>query len=199
MPDATIRSAQLSRRTKETSVELELVLDGRGDADVRTGIGFFDHMLGALAKHASFDLRVRTEGDLHIDQHHTVEDTGLVLGQALWQALGDRAGIARAGHAYFPLDEALARAVVDLSGRPYLVWNVDVATSAHSPMDVTMLEGFWKAVGDTGKLALHVDLLRGRDFHHSAEAVFKACARALRDASARDARVHGIPSTKGVL
>ncbi len=195
----TPRTAELSRRTKETSIELRLSLDGTGESSIKTGIGFFDHMLGALAKHASFDLALTCEGDLHIDQHHTVEDSGIVLGQAIGQALGDRAGISRAGHAYFPLDEALARAVVDLSGRSFLVWNVDLNAGPNSAMDLTVIEGFWKAVADGARCAMHVDLLRGRDFHHSTEAIFKACARALRDACARDARVHGIPSTKGVL
>lgn len=193
------RIARVSRTTKETSVECVLKLDGTGEADVLTGIGFFDHMLGALAKHGSFDLKLHTKGDLHIDQHHTVEDSGIVLGQALHEALGDRSGISRAGHFYFPLDEALARAVVDLSGRPFLVWNVELPTSANSPMDMSVIEGFWKAMSDGAKFALHVDLLRGRDFHHSAEAIFKACARSLRAACERDARVKGIPSTKGVL
>lgn len=199
MSELEPRKAQVNRRTRETNIELSLVVDGTGEADIRTGIGFFDHMLSALAKHGSFDLTLRCEGDLHIDQHHTVEDSGIVLGQAFHAALGDRAGISRAGHAYFPLDEALARAVVDLSGRPYLVWNVALASGVNSAMDLTVLEGFWKAVTDGARCAMHVDLLRGRDFHHSVEAVFKASARALRDACARAARVTGIPSTKGVL
>lgn len=193
------RSAKLTRRTKETNIEATLVLDGTGESTIATGIGFFDHMLGALAKHASFDLTLTCAGDLHIDQHHTVEDCGIVLGQLLGQALGDRAGISRAGHSYFPLDEALARAVVDLSGRSFLVWNVELVAGPNSAMDLTVIEGFWKAVADGARCALHVDLLRGRDFHHATEAIFKACARALRDACARDARVRGIPSTKGVL
>lgn len=195
----TPRTAHVQRTTKETSIDVRLVLDGTGESSIRTGIGFFDHMLGALAKHGAFDLALTCDGDLHIDQHHTVEDSGIVLGQAIGQALGDRTGIARAGHFYFPLDEALARAVVDLSGRSYLVWNVDLAPSPNSPMDVTVVEGFWKAICDGARCALHVDLLRGRDFHHSTEAVFKACARAFRAACAYDERVHGVPSTKGVL
>lgn len=197
---ATGRIAELSRRTKETSIELRLALDGTGEASIKTGIGYFDHMLGALAKHAAFDLTLTCEGDLHIDQHHTVEDVGIVLGKAIDQALGDRAGLSRCGHAYYPLDEALARAVVDLSGRPFLVWNVDRSVEGpNSPMDLTVIEGFWKAVSDGARCALHVDLLRGRDFHHATEAVFKACARALRAATSVDPRVRGIPSTKGVL
>ncbi len=193
------RTATLSRQTKETKISLALSLDGTGDASIRTGVGFFDHMLASFAKHGAFDLTLSCQGDLHIDQHHTVEDSGIVLGQAFHQALGDRAGLSRAGHAYFPLDEALARAVVDLSGRPYLVWNVDLDAAANAPMDLTVLEGFWKAVADGARCALHIDLLRGRDFHHSVEAIFKACARAFRDAVARDPRVVGVPSTKGVL
>jgi imidazoleglycerol-phosphate dehydratase len=196
----TPRSVRVERRTKETSITLVLTIEGTGEAKVRTGIGFFDHMLGALAKHGSFDLELTCDGDLHIDQHHTVEDSAIVLGQAFAQALGDKSGLARCGHAYFPLDEALARAVVDLSGRPYLVWNVDPSVQGpNSPMDVSMIEGFFKALSDHARCALHVDLLRGRDFHHSTEAVFKAVARALRDACARDPRVKGVPSTKGVL
>jgi imidazoleglycerol-phosphate dehydratase len=199
MSDAP-RTATFSRRTRETAIEARLVLDGSGLSEVRTGLGFFDHMLGALAKHGAFDLVLKCEGDLHIDQHHTVEDSAIVLGQCFDRALADRAGVSRAGHAYFPLDEALARAVVDLSGRPYLVWNVDPAVQGpNSPMDLTVLEGFFKALADGARCALHLDLLRGRDFHHSAEALFKATARALRDACALDPRVQGIPSTKGVL
>lgn len=199
MPD-TSRTADFTRRTKETSIEARLVLDGHGDSTIRTGLGFFDHMLGALAKHGAFDLSLTCEGDLHIDQHHTVEDSAIVLGQCFDRALADRAGVARAGHAYFPLDEALARVVVDLSGRPYLVWNVDPAIQGpNSPMDLSVIEGFFKALADGTRCALHVDLLRGRDFHHSVEAIFKATARALRDACAVDPRVKGVPSTKGVL
>jgi imidazoleglycerol-phosphate dehydratase len=193
------RIAHIARKTKETAVDVTVNLDGTGESNVRTGIGFFDHMLTAFAKHGAFDLTLTCDGDLHIDQHHTVEDSGIVLGQAIGQALGDRAGISRAGHFYFPLDEALARAVVDISGRPYFLWNVDVAVGPNSVMDLTVLEGFWKAVTDGARCALHVDLLRGRDFHHSTEAVFKACARAFRQAWELDARVKGIPSTKGVL
>lgn len=198
-PATSPRSAELTRRTRETDIRLRLLLDGSGEAEVRTGIGFFDHMIGALAKHGAMDISLVCEGDLHVDQHHTVEDCGIVLGQALHAALGDRAGVSRCGWAYFPLDEALARSVVDLSGRPYLVWNADLGPAANAPMDLTVVEGFWKAVSDGARFALHVDLLRGRDFHHSVEAIFKACARALRAAAARDARVVGIPSTKGVL
>lgn len=193
------RTAELSRRTKETSIDLKLNVDGSGESRIETGIGFFDHMLGALAKHGALDLQLKCDGDLHIDQHHTVEDCGILLGRALEQALGDRSGISRCGHFYYPLDEALVRAVVDLSGRPYLVWNVEVPFAANAPMDLSLLEGFFKAVSDNARCALHIDLIRGRDFHHSVEAMFKAFARALRMATERDSRVSGIPSTKGVL
>ena len=173
------RVVTLSRGTKETSIELRLDLDGTGESAIRTGIGFFDHMLGALAKHGAFDLKLSCDGDLHIDQHHTVEDSGILLGQAFAQALGDKAGLRRCGSSYYPLDEALARAVVDLSGRPYLVWNVDRGVEApNSPMDLTMIEGFWKAFSDGARCALHIDLSRGRDFHHAVEAIFKACSKA---------------------
>lgn len=194
------RVATLSRRTKETNIELRLDLDGTGESKVRTGIGYFDHMLGALAKHGAFDLELTCDGDLHIDQHHTVEDSGILLGQAFNEALGDRAGVRRCGSAYFPLDEALARSVVDLSGRAFLHWDVDRSVEGpNSPMDLTVLEGFWNAVAAGARCALHIDLIRGRDFHHATEAIFKACARAMREACERDARVVGIPSTKGVL
>ena len=194
------RTAKISRKTKETELEVVLDLDGRGDAQVSTGIPFFDHMLETLAKHGAFDAQIRCKGDLHIDQHHTVEDTGIALGSAIDQALGDRKGIARAGCFYFPLDEALARSVVDLSGRSYLHWNVGVAQAPRNPMDVSVLEGFFKAVADNARANLHIDLLTGRDFHHAAEAVFKSFARALRQAVTLDPRIAGaVPSTKGVL
>ncbi len=197
---ATGRHASVARKTKETAIELERCLDGTGMADVATPVGFLSHMCETIAKHARFDLRVRAEGDVHIDAHHTVEDVGLAFGDALDRALADRSGIARFGHAYVPLDEALARAVVDLSGRPYLVFE--------SPVDREMLlvtgefpfalvEEFWKSVAFRGKLNLHIDVLRGRNGHHAAEAVFKAAARALRDAVAVIGG--GVLSTKGSL
>lgn len=194
------RTAEVRRQTKETKVALTLSLDGSGEARVATPVGFLTHMLEALAKHARFDLAVEAEGDVHVDAHHTVEDVGLALGEALDRALGDRAGIARFGHAYVPLDEALARSVVDLSGRPYVVFE--------SPVDKEMLlvtkdfpfalvEEFWKSVAFRGKLNVHVDVLRARNGHHAAEAVFKASARALRQAVAVEGG--GVPSTKGSL
>ena len=194
------RTGKISRKTKETELEIVLDLDGRGDAEVSTGIPFFDHMLDTLAKHAAFDAQIRCKGDLHIDQHHSVEDTGIALGDAIDQALTDRKGIARAGCFYFPLDEALARTVIDLSGRSYLHWNVSVEQGPRNAMDLSVLEGFFKAIADHARANVHVDLLAGRDFHHGVEAVFKSFARALRQAVSLDARVAGsVPSTKGVL
>ena len=193
------RAATLARKTKETDLRVSVDLDGDGVAKVETGIPFFDHMLETLAKHGALSLEVTCKGDLHIDQHHTVEDTGITLGKAIDQALGDRKGIARAGCFYFPLDEALARSVVDLSGRSWLHWNVDLDQGPRSAMDVSVLEGFFKAIADGARANLHIDLLTGRDFHHGAEAVFKSFARALREAVAIDPRVAGIPSTKGTL
>jgi imidazoleglycerol-phosphate dehydratase len=194
------RSGRISRKTKETELEVVVDLDGRGEAQVSTGIPFFDHMLETLAKHGALDAQIRCQGDLHIDQHHTVEDTGIALGSAIDQALGDRKGIARAGCFYFPLDEALARSVVDLSGRSYLHWNVDVDQGPRSAMDLSVLEGFFKAVADHARANVHIDLITGRDFHHGTEAVFKSFARALRLAVALDARLAAsVPSTKGVL
>ncbi|HEY4886354.1 MAG TPA: imidazoleglycerol-phosphate dehydratase HisB [Myxococcales bacterium] len=194
------RSGRISRKTKETELEVVIDLDGRGEAQISTGIPFFDHMLETLAKHGALDAQIRCQGDLHIDQHHTVEDTGIALGSAIDQALGDRKGIARAGCFYFPLDEALARSVVDLSGRSYLHWNVDVDQGPRSAMDLSVLEGFFKAVADHARANVHIDLISGRDFHHGTEAVFKSFARALRQAVALDARLAAsVPSTKGVL
>ena len=194
------RTGQVSRKTKETEIEVQVDLDGRGEATVSTGIPFFDHMLETLAKHGAFDAQIRTKGDLHIDQHHTVEDTGIALGSAIDQALGDRKGIARAGCFYFPLDEALARSVIDLSGRSFLHWNVALDQGPRSAMDLSVLEGFFKAIADHARANLHVDLLTGRDFHHGTEAIFKSFARVLRQAVAVDPRLAGtVPSTKGVL
>src|SRR6266478_125474 len=194
------RTGAVQRKTKETDLRVSVDLEGQGDAKVDTGIPFFDHMLETLAKHAALTLEVSCTGDLNIDQHHTVEDTGIALGKALDQALGDRKGIARAGCFYFPLDEALARSVVDLSGRSYLHWNVDVDQGPRSAMDLSVLEGFFKAVADHARANVHIDLITGRDFHHGTEAVFKSFARALRQAVALDARLAAsVPSTKGVL
>jgi imidazoleglycerol-phosphate dehydratase len=194
------RKGLVTRKTKETDLSVEVDLDGKGNAQVATGIPFFDHMLETLAKHGAIDANISCKGDLHIDQHHTVEDTGIALGAAIDQALGDRKGIARAGCFYFPLDEALARSVVDLSGRSFLHWNVVLDQGPRSAMDLSVLEGFFKAIADNARANLHIDLLTGRDFHHGAEAVFKSFARALRQAVAVDPRTAGaVPSTKGVL
>ncbi|HUJ25711.1 MAG TPA: imidazoleglycerol-phosphate dehydratase HisB [Myxococcales bacterium] len=194
------RTGKVQRKTKETEIDVALDLDGRGDARAATGIPFFDHMLETLCKHGALDATIECKGDLHIDQHHSVEDTGIALGTAIDQALGDRKGIARAGCFYFPLDEALARSVIDLSGRSFLHWNVALEQGPRSAMDVSVLEGFFKAVADHARANVHIDLLTGRDFHHGAEAVFKSFARALRQAVALDARLAGaVPSTKGVL
>jgi imidazoleglycerol-phosphate dehydratase len=193
------RTGTVARKTKETDLRVTVDLDGTGEAQVDTGIPFFDHMLDTLARHGGLTLEARCKGDLHIDQHHTVEDTGIALGKAVDQALGDRKGILRAGCFYFPLDEALARSVVDLSGRSWLSWNVNVDQGPRSAMDMSVLEGFFKAVADGARANVHIDLLTGRDFHHGAEAVFKSFARALRQAVAVDPRMAAIPSTKGVL
>ena len=192
------RRAAVSRKTLETSIEVELRLDGTGRAEVATGIGFLDHMLGALAKHARFDLTLKCRGDLEVDDHHTVEDCGLALGQALDQALGERRGIARFGSAYAPLDEALARAVVDLSGRPCAVVELGLAREMLGALACENLAHFFLSLATAGRMALHVDVLRGANDHHRAEAAFKAAALALRQA----VRVDGpdeVPSTKGVL
>jgi imidazoleglycerol-phosphate dehydratase len=194
------RTGKVARKTKETDLSVEVDLDGTGAASVATGIPFFDHMLETLARHSAIDVKISCKGDLHIDQHHTVEDTGIALGSAIDQALGDRKGIARAGCFYFPLDEALARSVIDLSGRSFLAWNVALDQGPRSAMDLSVLEGFFKAIADNARANVHVDLLTGRDFHHGAEAIFKSFARALRQSVALDPRTAGtIPSTKGVL
>ena len=194
------RAAEVHRKTKETDLRVHLVLDGRGEARVRTGIGFFDHMLEALARHALLDLTVEASGDLHVDGHHTVEDTGIALGQAIARALGDRAGIRRYADALVPLDEALVRAVIDVSGRPYLAYHVDIPKwQMLGDYDVFLTPEFFRALVQNAGLTVHLDLLRGDNPHHIVEAAFKAFARALDDATTLDPRVSGVPSTKGVL
>ncbi|HEY3279314.1 MAG TPA: imidazoleglycerol-phosphate dehydratase HisB [Gemmatimonadales bacterium] len=194
------RTAEVTRKTKETAVRVRVTLDGSGTATVRTGVGFFDHMLEALAKHSLMDLDVDATGDLHVDQHHTVEDVGIVLGQALARALGDRRGIRRYGEATVPLDDALARVVVDVSGRPFLAYHADPPSSQKlGDYDVALTPEFFRALATHGGLTLHVDLLRGQNAHHAIEAVFKAAARALGAAVAIDPRVPDVPSTKGSL
>jgi imidazoleglycerol-phosphate dehydratase len=193
------RKATIERSTRETEIRLSLDLDGYGRSTVATGIGFLDHMLTALATHGRFDLEVATQGDLHVDAHHTVEDVGIVLGQAVKQALGDKQGIVRFGHAYVPLDEALSRCVVDLSGRPFLHFDVTFKAPTVGTMPTELFEDFFWALADHARLNLHLDALRGRNAHHIAETLFKATARALSMAVALDPRVTGVPSTKGSL
>lgn len=195
------RVGEIHRHTKETDLRVRVDLDGRGDAAVRTGIGFFDHMLEALARHALLDLTVHASGDLHVDGHHTVEDTGIALGQALAQALGDRAGIRRYADVLVPLDEALVRAVVDVSGRPYLAYHVDIPKwQMLGDYDVFLTAEFFRALVLNAGLTCHLDLVRGDNPHHIVEAAFKAFARALDQATAVDPRLEGVvPSTKGVL
>jgi imidazoleglycerol-phosphate dehydratase len=193
------RTARIQRQTAETDVDLELTLDGAGQADVQTGVGFLDHMLTLLAKHGAFDLRVAAKGDLHVDQHHTVEDVGICLGQALRQALGDKAGIRRYGHFTLPMDETLVTAAVDLSGRFALAFNAPLPAPKIGAFDSELLEEFWTAFAGNCLCNLHVLLHYGRNSHHIAEAVFKATARALRMAVEHDPRMTGVPSTKGTL
>jgi imidazoleglycerol-phosphate dehydratase len=194
------RSATINRATSETDIELTLVLDGTGECDIDTGIGFLDHMLTALARHALFDLRLRAEGDLHIDDHHTAEDVGIVLGQAFARALGDKRGIRRFGHAVVPMDEAQAEAAVDLSGRAFLVWDVAFTAAKVGTFDTELFEEFFRAFSANALFTLHVTRKAGHNTHHVAEACFKAVARALRAAVEHDPRVgDAIPSTKGAL
>jgi imidazoleglycerol-phosphate dehydratase len=195
------RSARVERVTRETKVAIELELDGSGITDIATGVPFFDHMLAQLGKHALLDLTVRTQGDIEIDAHHTVEDTALALGQALAEALGDKAGISRFGDALVPMDETLARAAVDLSGRPYAVHSEpDGMAPLIGTYDTTLTEHFFESLAHTAGLCVHLDVLKGRNPHHIVEAQFKAFARALRAAAAPDPRARGaIPSTKGTL
>jgi imidazoleglycerol-phosphate dehydratase len=193
------RTAEVRRRTKETDVRVTLVLDGVGRAQVATGIGFFDHMLELFARHGLFDLEVECRGDLEIDDHHSVEDIGITLGQAFARALGEKQGLARYGAALVPMDEALCRAVVDLSGRFYLVYAVETRRQMIGNFAVEMAEHFWRSFAEAARCNLHIDALRGRNTHHIIEGTFKATARALRQACERDPRVGGVLSTKGVL
>ncbi|MCA3366559.1 MAG: imidazoleglycerol-phosphate dehydratase HisB [Roseomonas sp.] len=194
------RRAEISRETSETTITVALGLDGEGRADIASGIGFLDHMLTALARHGLFDLKVRAKGDLHIDFHHTTEDVGIVIGQCLRQALGDKRGIRRYGAAVIPMDEALAEAAVDISGRPYLAWSVAFAQPKIGEMDTELFEEFFRALAFNAGITLHVTQKAGTNAHHVAEACFKALARALREAVEADPRAIGaIPSTKGVL
>ncbi|MCB5943886.1 imidazoleglycerol-phosphate dehydratase HisB [Acidocella sp. KAb 2-4] len=194
------RTSELSRKTSETDILIRLNLDGTGKADINTGIGYFDHMLSAFARHGLFDLTVQAKGDLHIDAHHTVEDVGIVFGQALCNALGAKRGIQRFGHAVVPMDEALVEAALDLSGRAFVVWNVSFERPMLGQMDTQLVEEFFRALAGNGLFNLHVIQRAGHNAHHVAEASFKAVGRALRAAVAIEPRVAGeIPSTKGVI
>ena len=194
------RRAQLTRTTSETDIAVSLDLDGTGRTEIATGVGFFDHMLTAFGRHAMFDLNVTAHGDLHIDAHHTVEDTGIVIGQAVRQALDDKRGIRRFGQAAVPMDEALVDAALDISGRAYLVWNVGFERPMLGDMDTQLVEEFFRAFAGNAAVTLHVTQRAGSNAHHVAEAAFKAVARALRNAVEPDPRaMDAIPSTKGVL
>ncbi len=194
-----MRSAEVQRNTLETQIRVKLALDGSGVAKLATGVGFFDHMLDQIARHGMIDLDIEAKGDLHIDAHHTVEDVGIALGQALAQAIGDKKGLRRYGHAYVPLDEALTRVVVDLSGRPGLVFAVPFVRGTIGEFDVDLVREFFQGMVNHAAMTVHVDALRGDNAHHQAETVFKAFGRALRMAVEIDPRATGIPSTKGTL
>lgn len=195
-----MRSQTITRATAETEITVTVNLDGSGKYDIDTGVGFFDHMLDQLARHSLMDLTVKAKGDLHIDDHHTVEDTGIALGQALAAALGDKRGIVRYGSCLLPMDDALVRCALDLSARPYLIWNVDMPTAKIGTFDTELVREFFTAFATQGGITLHVDMLHGINAHHIAEATFKSVARALRDAIETDPRKSdAIPSTKGAL
>ncbi len=194
-----MRVGQIQRKTKETDVRVKLNLDGAGSSRVSTGLPFLDHMLDLFAKHGLFDLEIVCKGDLEIDDHHSVEDIAITLGQALAQALADKSGIRRYGEAVVPMDEALCRSVIDLSGRFYLVYEVSTRRQKIGNFSVELAEHFWRSLAETAKFNLHIDCLRGRNTHHMLEGTFKATARALRQAVERDPRITGVLSTKGVL
>ena len=196
---AAPRLARVERNTKETTITVEVNLDGTGRAELASGVPFLDHMLDQVARHGMLELTVRAQGDLHIDAHHTVEDIGITFGQAVRQALGDKAGLVRFGHAYVPLDEALSRVVLDLSGRPGLEYHVPFTRAMIGGFDVDLTHEFFQGFANHALVTLHIDNLRGQNAHHQAETVFKAFARALRMAVTRDPRAEGVPSTKGTL
>ncbi len=193
------RTATIQRQTAETNIVLELNLDGTGQSQVETGVGFFDHMLTLLARHGALDLQVRAEGDLHVDQHHTVEDVGICFGMALHEALGDKSGIRRYGHFTLPMEETLVTTAIDLGGRYFLVFQADFPTAKIGDFDSELVEDFWQATAANALCNLHVALHHGRNSHHISEAVFKSAARALRMAVESDPRITDIPSTKGTL
>jgi imidazoleglycerol-phosphate dehydratase len=195
-----MRLGEITRKTAETEISVQIDLDGTGTYDNQTGIGFFDHMLDQLARHALIDMTVRAKGDLHIDDHHTVEDTGIAIGQALTQALGDKRGIRRYGECRLPMDDAQVACALDLSGRPFLVWTIDLPTQKIGTFDTELVREFFQALSTHGGITLHLDLLHGLNSHHIAEAAFKATARALRAAVEQDPRAaQAVPSTKGSL
>ncbi|MCO6381396.1 imidazoleglycerol-phosphate dehydratase HisB [Oceanicola sp. 502str15] len=195
-----MRTASVTRETAETAITVEINLDGTGSYANSTGVGFFDHMLDQLARHALIDMKIEAKGDLHIDDHHTVEDVGITLGKALTEAMGDKRGITRYGSCLLAMDDALVRCALDLSGRPYLVWNVELPTAKIGTFDTELVREFFQAFSTHGGITLHVDALHGLNSHHIAEAAFKSVARALRDALEPDPRkADAIPSTKGTL
>jgi imidazoleglycerol-phosphate dehydratase len=193
------RTANIRRETAETKIELRLDLDGTGRAEIATGIGFFDHMLTLLAKHSLIDLSIKADGDLHVDSHHTVEDLGICLGQGLAQALGNKAGIRRYGSATVPMDETLVTSAIDLSGRSFFEWQAEVPAEMLGTFTAPLAEEFWRAVSSSAAMNLHILCHYGRNTHHMIEGIFKATARALRQAVELDPRMPGVPSTKGVL
>jgi imidazoleglycerol-phosphate dehydratase len=193
------RTAEIVRATRETDIRLRLDLDGTGRAEVATGVGFLDHMLELFARHGLFDLTVSCKGDVHVDDHHTTEDVGICLGQAIDRALGDKAGIRRYGHSILPMDETLVTCAVDLGGRAYWAWDAPMPSAKIGTFDSELVADFWQAVATQGRMNLHVLLHYGRNTHHVSEAIFKGLARALRMASEVDSRVVGVPSTKGTL
>ena len=194
-----MRQGQIERSTNETRISVSLEIDGSGSAEIETGVGFFDHMLDQVARHGLFDLKVSASGDLHIDAHHLVEDTGICLGRAFSEALGSAEGVSRYGHALVPMDEALGECAVDISGRPLLVFEAEFSQPKVGDFDVELIEEFWRAFTTNARLTMHLLLRDGANTHHQIEVLFKAAARALRTAAARDPRVKGIPSTKGLL
>ena len=193
------RTAEISRKTYETDICIKLNLDGMGKSEIDTGIGFFDHMLTLFSKHGLIDLNISCKGDLETDSHHSVEDVGIVLGQAISKALGDKASISRYGSAYVPMDETLARVVIDLSSRPFLYYDIPFTRQELGNMAVEMVEEFFRAVSNNAGITLHIEVLHGTNNHHMAEAAFKAFGRALRQAVIRDEKIIGVPSTKGLL
>ncbi len=195
-----MRTAKITRKTAETDISVEINLDGTGQYSNETGVGFFDHMLDQLSRHSLVDMTVRAKGDLHIDDHHTVEDVGIALGQALVAAVGDKKGIRRYGECHLPMDDAQVRCALDLSARPFLVWNVDMPTAKIGTFDTELVREFFQALSTHGGITLHIDMIHGFNSHHIAEAAFKAVARALRIALETDPRkADAVPSTKGML